>query len=66
MGGLLIFANAVYDLTQPRHFFNLYLDAVTPTPTNLWVVGDTDGLDVGLSMTTADLLNGSGFVRISA
>lgn len=62
-GAAWLSANAVYDLTQERHFFTLYLDGVTPTPTNLWVF-DSDGLDVGLSMPTADLLAGSSFFRL--
>ena len=62
-GSVWISANETYDLTQERHFFNLYLDGVTPTPTNLWL-GDSDGLDVGLSMPTADLLAGSSFFRM--
>ncbi len=62
-GSAWLSADAVYDLTQERHLFTLYLDRVTPTPTNLWV-GDSDGLDVGLSLTTADLLAGSGFFHM--
>jgi hypothetical protein len=62
-GAAWLSANTTYDLTQERHFFNLYLDGVTPTPTNLWVL-DSDGLDVGLSMTTSDLLSGSSFFRL--
>lgn len=62
-GNAWLSADAVYDLTQERHLFTLYLDRVTPTPTNLWVF-DSDGLDVGLSLTTADLLAGSGFFHL--
>jgi len=62
-GSVWVSANATYDLTQERHFFNLYLDGVTPTPTNLWVF-DSDGLDVGLSMPTPDLLAGTSFFRL--
>jgi len=62
-GAAWVSANAMYDLTQERHFFTLYLDGVTPTPTNLWL-GDSDGLDVGLSMPTADLLAGSSFFHL--
>ncbi len=62
-GAAWVSANAIYDLTQDRHFFTLYLDGVTPTPTNLWSF-DSDGLDVGLSMPTTDLLAGSSFFRL--
>ena len=62
-GSVWISANETYDLTQERHFFGLYLDGITPTPTNLWVF-DSDGLDVGLSMPTADLLAGSSFFHL--
>jgi hypothetical protein len=62
-GAAWISANATYDLTQERHFFALYLDGVAPTPTNLWIF-DSDGLDVGLSMPTSDLLAGSSFFRM--
>lgn len=62
-GSVWISANETYDLTQERHFFNLYLDGITPTPNNLWVF-DSDGLDVGLSMPTPDLLAGSSFFRL--
>jgi hypothetical protein len=62
-GDVWVSANASYDLTQERHFFTLYLDGVTPTPTNLWL-GDSDGLDVELSMPTSDLLAGSSFFRL--
>lgn len=62
-GAAWVSANATYDLTQERHFFTLYLDGVTPTPTNLWDF-DSDGLDVGLSMPTTDLLVGSSFFRL--
>jgi len=62
-GAAWVSANATYDLTQERHLFNLYLDGVAPTPTNLWIF-DSDGLDVGLSMTTTDLLAGSSFFRL--
>lgn len=62
-GAAWLSANATYDLSQERHLFSLYLDGVTPTPTNLWV-GDSDGLDVGLSMSTPDLLAGRSFFRM--
>lgn len=62
-GAAWLSANAAYDLTQERHFFTLYLDGVAPTPTNLWVF-DSDGLDVGLSMPTPDLLAGTSFFRL--
>lgn len=62
-GAAWLSANAEYDLIQESHFFTLYLDGVTPTPTNLWL-GDSDGLDVGLSMPTADLLAGSSSFRL--
>ena len=58
-GSAWISANAVYDLTEERHHFTLYLDRVTPTPTNLWIF-DSDGLDVGLSLTTDALFAGGG------
>ena len=60
-GSAWLSAEAGYDLTQERHLFTLYLDRVTPTPTNLWLA-DSDGLDVGLSLVTADLLAGSGLL----
>ena len=56
-------ANATYDLSENSHFFTLYLDNVTPAPTNIWI-GDSDGLDVGLSVSTTDLLAGSSFFRL--
>jgi len=56
-------ANFQYDLSQERHFFTLYLDGVTPTPSNIWS-GDSDGLDVGLSLITTDLLAGNGFFSV--
>ncbi len=59
-GAAWVSANQTYDLTQERHFFTLYLDGVTPMPTNLWVF-DSDGLDVELSMPTPDLFAGSSF-----
>ena len=62
-GAAWLSANVTYDLIQERHFFTLYLDGITPTPTNLWVF-DSDGLDVGLSLTTADLLAGSSFFHL--
>ena len=64
-GAAWLSANATYDLTQERHLFTLYLDGVTPTPTNLWVF-DSDGLNVGLSMPTSDLLAGSSFFRMGS
>ena len=62
-GPVWVSANQVYDLSEERHFFTLYLDGVTPIPANLWL-GDSDGLDVGLSMPTADLLAGSSFFHL--
>jgi len=57
-GSIWVSANERYNLTQNRHFFNLYLDRISPTPFNLWL-GDSNGLDVRLSLPSADLLAGS-------
>lgn len=62
-GAAWLSANAAYDLTQERHFFTLYLDGVEPAPANLWIF-DSDGLSVGLSMPTVDLLAGTSFFHL--
>ena len=62
-GPVWVSANQFYDLSEERHFFSLYLDQVIPQPQNWWV-GDSDGLDFGLSMPTIDLLAGSSFFRL--
>ncbi|MGB5260979.1 MAG: hypothetical protein WBO34_10720, partial [Gammaproteobacteria bacterium] len=62
-GPIWVSANQFYNLSDERHFFTLHLDQVIPQPANLWVL-DSDGLDVGLSLTTADLLGGSGFFHL--
>jgi hypothetical protein len=41
----------------------LHLDQVIPQPQNWWI-GDSDGLDVGLSMPTSDLLAGNSFFHM--
>lgn len=62
-GDAWLSANATYDLNLDQHFFTLYLDGVTPSPTNLWL-GDSDGLDIELSMPTSDLLSGSSYFQM--
>lgn len=62
-GPIWVSANQFYNLSDERHFFTLHLDQVIPQPGNLWVL-DSDGLDAGLSLTTADLLGGSGFFHL--
>lgn len=41
-GAAWLSANAVYDLSADLHNFTLYLDGVTPSPTDL-TVGDSNG-----------------------
>jgi hypothetical protein len=62
-GPIWISANQSYDLSEDRHFFSLYLDQVIPQPGNFWG-GDSNMLDVGLSMTTPDLLAGSSYFHL--
>lgn len=62
-GPIWVSTNQFYNLSEERHFFTLHLDQVIPLPWNLWVL-DSDGLDVGLSLTTVDLLGGSGFFHL--
>ena len=62
-GPIWVSTNQFYNLSEERHFFTLHLDQVIPLPWNLWVL-DSDGLDVGLSLTTADLLDGRGFFHL--
>jgi hypothetical protein len=64
-GSLWLGVQASYDLSDERHYVDLYLDRVSPPPTNesnIWV-GDSDGLDVQLSLVDADLLGGEGFMN---
>ena len=51
--------SAAYDLATALHPISLYFDRVTPTPPNLWIAGDSDGLDVQVALTSAALLDGS-------
>ena len=62
-GSVWLGMQQVYDLAEERHAVNLYLDQVTPSPANLWVL-DSDGLDVVLTLTTPDLLAGGGFFNL--
>ncbi len=50
--------SAAYDLATGLHPISLYFDRVTPTPPNL-SIGDSDGLDVQVALTSAALLDGS-------
>lgn len=62
-GSLWLGVRAAYDLTADRHSIDLYLDRVAPTPVNIWI-GDSDGLDVQLSLIGVDLLAGGGFMSL--
>lgn len=62
-GPIWVSANQFYNLSEERHFFTLHLDQVIPQPGNLWI-GDSDGLDLGLSLTTTDLLAGGGHFHL--
>lgn len=56
--------SAAYDLATALHPISLYFDRVTPTPPNLWI-GDSDGLDVQVALTSAALLAGQGHYSLA-
>ena len=62
-GAVWLGMQQTYDLAQDRHEINLYLDRVNPHPDPLWLL-DSNGLDVILTMTSNDLLAGSGFFNL--
>mgnify|MGYP000108945444 CR=1 FL=1 len=54
-------ANQQYSAGESFHGVTLYTDAVSPTPTDLWI-GRSNDSALSFGVTTADLVAGSGFV----
>ena len=56
-GYLWMLAKSTYSATETAHPLTLYLDKVAPTPFNMF----GQNVDLSLTMTTADLVAGSGY-----
>lgn len=59
-GDVWLTVQSSYDLSLDSNPVTVYTDTVSPQPNNI-LFGDSDGLDIDISMTNAALLSGSGF-----
>ncbi len=59
-GAVWLQASDQYSLENSLHDFTLYLDNVTPIPTDMSYSGEP--LKINIKLTASDLINGSGFI----